>query len=63
MITKENIVCLYSVGKKSYFSNINTKNIVDNKQFLKVVKPLFSNKDRYKETVTLIENNEIISDE
>ena len=42
---------------------INTKIILGNKYFRKIVKPPFSNKDRFTEAITLIENNEIISDE
>ena len=30
--------------KTNYFNNFNEKNITDNKQFWKTVKPLFSNK-------------------
>ena len=42
--------------------NINTKRIADNKRFWNTVKTLFSNKNRNKEMITLVDNNEIISD-
>ena len=56
-------VSLFLRKKDIYFSNIITKSIVGNKRFWKTIKSLFSDKNRNKETITLIENSEIISDE
>ena len=55
-------MCLCLIRKK-HFNNINIKSIVDSKCFWKTVKPLFSDEIRYKKTITLIENNEILLDE
>ena len=57
-------MCLYLSKKKIYFSNTNTKSVIDNKLlFWKTVTPFFSDKNKYKETIILTENNNIISDE
>ena len=62
---KHKIYCvsLFCKEKNSFLNNINTKSIAHNKRFWKTVKLHFSDKNRYKETITLIENNEILSDE
>ena len=41
--------------KKSFFSNLNTKDINDNKTFWKTVKPLFTEKVKINSKITLIE--------
>ena len=41
--------------KKKYFSNIDTRNIVDNKIFCNTMKPLFTDKIQTKSKLTLIE--------
>ena len=48
-------VSLIRKEKKKYFSNIDTRNIVDNKSFWKTVKPLFTDKIQTKSKITLIE--------
>ena len=53
---------MFRKEKRKYFQNINIKNITDNKLFWKTVKPLFSNKSTSHDKITLIENNEVISD-
>ena len=41
--------------KNSFFCNINTSNITDNKTFWKKVKPFFTDKTKTKSKTTLIE--------
>ena len=57
---RESTLWLYYV-KKSYFNKINVKSITVSKNFWKTVKPPFSHKNRYKQTITkrdkLIVNN------
>ena len=48
--------------KNTYFENLNPSAICDNKRFWKTVKPLFSEQSVSTDTITLIENNEIIVD-
>ena len=43
--------------------NLNTENITDNKIFLQIVKPVFSDKTLDSDQITLISNDEIFSDE
>ena len=49
------------MAKKNYFSNLNVRNITDNKQFWKTVKPFFSSKAGDNERTTLIEGDKVIS--
>ena len=49
--------------KKKYFTNIDMNNFTDNKKFWSTVKPLFSNYNGGSKKITLIENNEIISND
>ena len=58
-------VNLLKKTKFSYFQNIKPSLICDNKRFWLVVKPLFSDKklQTTSNTITLIENNDIISDD
>ena len=48
-------------SKKSYFESLDVKFVKDNKKFWKRISPLFSNKIKSKEKITLVENDEIIS--
>ena len=47
-------------SKRDYYSNLNEKNIFDNRKFLKVVKPLLSNIIVSDGKVTLVEGEEVI---
>ena len=49
--------------KKDYYSNLNEKNITDNKKFWKTVTPFLSDKVLSIERITLIENDKIINDD
>ena len=46
---------LFCREKQSFFNNLDTKKIVDNKRFWRTVKPFFSDKNRVKNKITLIE--------
>ena len=49
--------------KKKYFANLDVKNYMDNKKFWKTVKPLFSNYNGGSQKITLVENDEVISND
>ena len=49
--------------KKKYYNNLNIKIIVDNKTFWKTIKPLFSEKSKSRQKITLIEDDQIITDD
>ena len=62
-------VSLLRREKKSFFNNLDTKKVVDNKSFWRTVKPFFSDKNRVKNKITLIEektkivsNNNLIAE-
>ena len=50
-------------AKKNYFNNLNVRNITDNKQFCKFVKPFFSSKVSHNERITLIEGDKVFSED
>ena len=49
-------------AKKSYYSNLYHKKIVDNKTFWKTIKPFFTDKGVNHDNITLVENEETVSD-
>ena len=48
--------------KKDY-GNLNEKDLIDNKKFWKTVKPLFSDKVKSSEKITLVHEDKIITDD
>ena len=55
-------VSLFRKEKKSFFENLDTKNITDNKKFWKTVKPFLANKiSSNRNKITLTQKDEIIS--
>ena len=58
--TKQRNYCvsLLRKTKTQYYSNLDEKNVTDNKAFWKTVKPFLSDKITSKEKITLIEENE-----
>ena len=62
---KQRILCLSLLRKtkKSYYSNLNKKNIIDNQRFWKTVKPTLSNKFVNNEKITLVYNEKIITND
>ena len=60
---KNYCLSLFRREKKSFFNNLDTKNIVDNKRFRQTFKPFFSDKNRVKNKITHIEyKTKIVSD-
>ena len=57
--------CLSNLRKtrKEYFNSVNIKQVSDNKLFWKSVKPFFNDKGSNSSKITLVEENNIISDE
>ena len=55
-------VSLLRKEKKHCFEKLDSKNISDNKIFWKTLKPLFSEKCRLPVNVTLVKENDVISD-
>ena len=49
-------VSLLRKTKKDYYANLNVKHIVDNKQFWRTIKLLFSGKTKSNEKITLVED-------
>ena len=62
---RQNNYCnrLYKRERKIYYSNLNLKNITDNKKFWNTVKPLFSDKGGGKDNIVLVNGNKIISND
>ena len=54
---------LYKQERKKFYENIDVKNFSDTRMFWKLNKPFFSDKGMTKAKITLIDNNEIISDD
>lgn len=50
-------------AKKRYCNNLNIRNIADNKQFRKTVKPFFPSKIDSNERITLTEEGEVASED
>ena len=63
--TKQRNYCvsLLRKTKTQYYSSLDEKNVTDNKAFWKTVKPFLSDKIISKEKITLIEENEIVSND
>ena len=54
---------LFRKEKKLFYSNLDTKVLKDNVKFWKTIKPLFSEKHFSNNKITLIEGEEILSDD
>ena len=54
---------MYKREKRNYFNNLNLNKITDNKTFWKTVKPFLSNKGDFHKHITLIEDEQIISED
>ena len=54
---------LYKRERKRFYSDLNLKNITDNKKFWKTMKPLFGDKGVTKENIVLVNNEEVISED
>ena len=56
-------VSLLRKTKKAYYSNLNVKNVVDNKKFWKIIKSFFSDKSNNFEKISLIEDGNLLTDD
>ena len=56
-------VSLLRKTKKAYYSNLNVKDIADNKKFCKAVESFFSDKSNNFENISLIENDNLLTDD
>ena len=54
---------LYKKERKKYYSNLDINNITDNKKFWKTLKPFLSDKGPQASKITLVQNDQIISDD
>ena len=54
---------LYKKERKKYYERLDLNNVTDNKKFWKTVKPFLSDKVTTFPKISLVENDEIISDE
>ena len=63
LYTKQRNFCvsLLRKTKKKHYANLNHKDIADNKQFCRRVKPLLSDKSKSNKKIKLVEDNKIIS--
>ena len=55
---RNSCLSLLRKSKKDYFSNLNEKQITDNKRFWKTVKPFLSNKVQSSERINLTDEND-----
>ena len=55
-------VSLLRATKKSFYENLDPNLITDNRKFWKQVKPFFSDKTPFNNNITLLEGNEIVTD-
>ena len=62
---KDNGICVSLRRKviKQYFSNINSKGIVTNKEFCKTIKPFLMNKGLENSDIMLINDDEMVTDD
>ena len=55
------VASLLRKTKRSYYSNLNEKNVIHNRKFWKTVKPMLSNKPVNNEKITLADTEKIIT--
>ena len=56
-------ISLFRKTKKAYYPNLNVKDVVDNKKFWKATKSFFSDKSNNFENKSLIENDNLRTDD
>ena len=57
---KQKLLRISFTKNKNYYANLNEKNLTDNKQFWRTVKPLLSDKIKSSKKMTLIEQKETL---
>ena len=55
-------VSLVKKSKKDYYNQINIRDVTDNKKFWKTIKPMFTDKIKHTQNISLVDNDVIISD-
>ena len=58
-----NCVTLLRKAKKKYYTDLKMSDIIDSKKFRKNLKPIFGNKNKGNKIMTLVEGNEVITNE
>ena len=61
--SKQSLLKFFTKNKKSFYKNLDEKQVPDNKVFQKNVTPSFSGKDANSSKITLVEKDSIIVDE
>ena len=61
--SKEIFVSLLRKAKRKHYKDLSIADATDNKKFWKRVKPLFRNKIKGNPNITLVEGNDLITDE
>ena len=56
-------VSLLRKTKKDHYANLDEKDVADNKQFWRIIKPLLSDKVKSSDKITLVEGGEIINED
>ena len=56
-------VSLLRKTKKDHYTNLDEKDVADNKQFWRTIKPLLSDKVKSSDKITLVEGGEIINED
>ena len=54
-------VSLLRKTEKDHYGNLNEKKVIDNKKFWKIAKPLFSDKVKCSDKITLVHEDKIIT--
>ena len=54
---------LYKKERKKYYAKLNVKKVMDNKEFWKTVKPFLSDRGNSSSKITLVEGDDIISED
>ena len=62
-IQRNYCVNLLRKTKKQHYENLSVKNVMNNKTFLKTVKPYFSGKGSNSKRITLLENGSVLTDD
>ena len=62
---KQRNICVSLLRKteRSYYSNVNETNVIDNQKFWKRIKPMLSNKFVNIEKIALVDNEKIITND
>ena len=55
--------CVSLLRKEKKIANLNEKDITDNKKFCQTIKAFYSKKTKLREKITLIENENLVSDD